>query len=123
TRASQYRILGTSREEMCRLADGAFERLGPVPERRAAARRFVRELCLAGYGLGWVAGAVRVRPDWVPERTPRHDAAVSTLVEAGFGKEPTAHRWRARWDALLDVAWTAVDAGYARSVPVRRGVR
>jgi hypothetical protein len=110
SRAGQYQALGTSREAICRLADPWFARLAPLPERRAAARRFVRELCLAGYGLGWIVAAIN--PTGSVARTQVNDAALSSYLESGLGKETAVARWRGHWEVLLDIMWAAVREGH-----------
>jgi hypothetical protein len=112
SRAGQHRILGISWADVCGLADGWLGRLAPLPERPAAARRLVRELYLAGYGLGWVVGAVhpdRARP---PQRCALHDAALGSYLESGLGKEIAVQRWRGHWDVLMELLWVAFHDGY-----------
>jgi hypothetical protein len=109
TRAAQYRVLGVTAAEIHHRADAWFARLGPVPERRAAARRYLRELYLAGYGLGHVVASVAAAE---PDRTPAHEAAVGSYLESGLGKLSAEARWRPYWDVLMDTAWDALRAGY-----------
>lgn len=114
SRASQHRLLGTSRAQICQLADPWSTRLRRVPERQAAARRLVRELYLAGYGLGWVVAAVR--PGWPapPDWSPTNDTALGTYVESGLGKEDAVRRWREHWGMLTELVWEAFRLGYLR---------
>jgi len=112
SRASQFRVLGITRADICRLADPWLRQLAPLPERPAAARRLVRELCLAGYGLGWVVASVSPDRPQPPVRTPVNDAALSTYIEAGLGKEVAVRRWRGQWDTLMTILWAAFREGY-----------
>lgn len=111
TRTNQLRVLGTTMEAVNREAESALAAIGTAPERPAAARRFVRELYLAGYGLGWVVAGIRGGGP-VPERTPVHDAAVNSYLDAGLCKLSTAERWHPYREALLDLAWRALRHGY-----------
>jgi hypothetical protein len=109
SRASHYKALRISRELICGIADARLALLAPLPERGAAARRFVRELCLAGYSLGWIVAAIS--PNTPVARTPVNDAALSSYIESGLGKESAVARWRGHWKVLLDIIWAAVHEG------------
>jgi hypothetical protein len=102
-------------------AECVLERLGrPLPERRAAARLFLRELRLAALSLGWVVATVGPHQEPI-RRTRRSDVALTSYIEAGLGFDPAMLRWQSRFELLLEFADNAVDEGFAlgarRSAP------
>jgi hypothetical protein len=132
SRAAQLKVLGISGARLQHLSDAWFEQLPSLPERRGAVRLLIRELYLAGYGLGWVVAGVRPGAPEPPGHSPANDAALSTLVESGLAKDAAVLRWREHWDALTEIVWAAFHEGYRadgagarteRDVPVEASTR
>jgi hypothetical protein len=112
SRAAQLQVLGISGLRIQNLSDAWFEQLPSLPERRGTVRLLIRELYLAGYGLGWVVAGVRPQDLEPPGRSPANDAALSTLIESGLAKKAAVLRWREHWDALTEIVWAAFREGY-----------
>ncbi|MFJ5265701.1 hypothetical protein ACIQAC_35105 [Streptomyces sp. NPDC088387] len=115
TRTAQLRLLGLRPDEHHALAEAAYEELEALPEPGRTARRFLRETALASIALGAVAS--RAAPDSAgPVRNALTDTAVSSLLDAGFGKKADVTRWQGSWEVLMDLAWKGIALGRARGI-------
>lgn len=95
--------LGVSAARIRRLAGEAFGRPQRSGGRPTSALRFVRELTLACYSLGWLLSTGRPDRPGRLRRTALQDAALRSYLEPGSCVEPV--------EQLLDGAWTALHEG------------
>ena len=103
-------FVDTSRARVHRLAATLFTDVaaagGPPTERL----RYVRQLALTGYTLGWLLAAARADPLRILRRTASQDGAMRSYIEACLVRvEPD--RWRDQLDALMNGTWMAVEEG------------
>jgi hypothetical protein len=112
TRTEHLATVGISWPEIGTLAGKAYADLPVPPERRARCLRFLRELCLASYTLGWVVSAVPGSP--ASGRSPLMAAALRSYVEAGLGYQRAVDLWTDHSDLLMELARHALEAGMSR---------
>ena len=107
--------LGTSRGLLRLIAKKAF----PVPVLSdgwsVAGLRFVRELSVGSFCLGWLLAQRGTDPQRLARRTPIHDAVMRSFIESALGDDETIRQWAGGLAGLLDGCWVALREGMRRA--------
>ncbi|MFF5211930.1 hypothetical protein [Streptosporangium sp. NPDC000396] len=111
TRSGHLAAVGLPWGAVRAAAAQVMDRLRPLPERRAAAHRLVREVYLSAFTLGFTAAVVNPDAEPLRNRTSLSDAALLSYVEGGLCRPQAVERWASRFDLLVDTAWTALRDG------------
>jgi hypothetical protein len=77
----------------------------------ASARRYLRQLYLAGFSLGWVVATISREQGSTPIRGIWRDLALRTYVEAGFLWDAARIKWINHVEHLVELCSAAVIAG------------
>jgi hypothetical protein len=112
TRSSQLALLHLSETGLRSMYRSALGTLTCRPERGASAARFVRELSLGSYGMGWVVGGLRGADLAGPHSTLLLSLVLHSYIEAGFAMPGTAALWSEYVPELLEVAQWAFGLGF-----------
>lgn len=88
---------------------------GALPERKTAVRRFLRELLIAGHGLGWAVAHVPAGTAAPAAfQNPSARSVLRGYVEAGLGFHADVLRWERHMPGLIDYLAAAVTQAYHR---------
>ena len=111
TRVQHLRLVDASWPSVCDAAEEAILAIPDMPERMASARRYLRQLYLAGFSLGWVVATISREQGSTPIRGIWRDLALRTYVEAGFLWDAARIKWINHVEHLVELCSAAVIAG------------
>jgi len=115
TRANHLMTVSLTWDDVCALSDELWRELPKIPERNARARRYLRELCLASYTLGWALAAIQgpvVKPlSWPPAA----DASLRSYAEGGLAYQSAVDLWADQSDIVINFMWRVLEIGRTRA--------
>ena len=114
-RAHHLITVGLHWEDLCALSNELWHELPRIPEPTATARRYLQELCLASYTLGWTLAAIQGPGPWSPPRLPSTDAPLRSYAEAGLAYQSAVDRWADHFDILINFMWRVLELGRTRA--------
>lgn len=115
TRANHLMTVGLTWDDVCALSDELWRDLPTIPERNARARRYMRELCLASYTLGWTLAAIQGPAVTLPRWSPAADASLRSYAEGGLAYQSAVDLWVDHFDIVINFMWRVLELGRTRT--------